>query len=160
MELWSVYICLEPTLCTCASESHCCLPRVLWAAGCIQQPKLLFLQHLAISGFPHSDHTIKHSKSGLQANMWRPHHSQNSASHLHGLQGLQQTPANKNHDLNDQFPYVILRTKNCSQNIKNFGSGSEFSAMQWRLFPLWASVIRDYQYGFKDNTGTVFYRTA
>ena len=25
---------------------------------------------------------------------------------------------------------------------KNLGSGSEFSAVQWRLFPLWATVVR------------------
>ena len=31
---------------------------MLWAAGCIQQLKPLFLRHLAIPGFPQSDHTV------------------------------------------------------------------------------------------------------
>ena len=73
---------------------HYCLPRVL----CIQKPKLLFLQHLAIAGFPQSDDTVsklsvdadftvKHSEIGLHASS----HPQNSASHLLGLQGPQQT---------------------------------------------------------------------
>ena len=35
-----------------------CSPRVLWAAGCIQRLKLLFHRHLAIPGFPQSDHTV------------------------------------------------------------------------------------------------------
>ena len=58
----STLVCLfliwTPTLCSLTSKSHYCSPRVLWPAGCIQQPKLFFLQHLAISGFPQSDHTV------------------------------------------------------------------------------------------------------
>ena len=90
----------KPTLCSLTNKSHYCSPRVLWAAGCIQQPKLLFLQHLAIPGFPPEWSycqppqcwhwfTVKHSKAGLQTSS----HPQNSASHLLGLQSLQQTSA-------------------------------------------------------------------
>ena len=76
--------------------------RVLWAAWWIQQLKLLFLWYLSIPGFLQSDHTVrqaqcgrwftvKHSKAGLQTSS----HPQNSATHLLGLQGLQQTQANQ-----------------------------------------------------------------
>ena len=83
----------------CTSKSHCCLPRVLWAAGCIQQLKLFFFQHLAIPGSPQSDHTV--SKLSTDAgSLWNTvkqawSHPQNSASHLLGLQGPQQTPAQR-----------------------------------------------------------------
>ena len=85
----------KPTLSSLTRRSHYYSPRVLWAAGCIQQIKLLFLQHLVISGFPRSDHavsklsagfTVKHSKTGLQTSS----HPQNSDYHLLGLQGSQQ----------------------------------------------------------------------
>ena len=45
-------------MCSLTSESHYCSPRVLIAAWCIQQLKLLFLSHLAIPGFPQSNHTV------------------------------------------------------------------------------------------------------
>ena len=45
-----LFLIWEPTLCSqWNSKSHYCSPRVLRAAGCIQQPKSLFLQHLASS---------------------------------------------------------------------------------------------------------------
>ena len=54
-----LFLIWEPTLCSqWNSKSHYCSPRVLQAAGCIQQPKSLFLRHLAIPGFPQSDHTV------------------------------------------------------------------------------------------------------
>ena len=54
-----LFLIWEPTLCSqWNSKSHYCSPRVLRAAGCIQQPKSLFLRHLAISGFPQSDLTV------------------------------------------------------------------------------------------------------
>ena len=33
--------------------------------------------------------------------------------------------------------------KICFGRFKKFGSGSEFTAVQWRLFPFWTSVVRD-----------------
>ena len=91
------YLIWKSTLCSLTSKSHFYSPRKLWAAGCIQQLKLLFLQYLAIPGFPQSDQqaqcrhwfTVKHSKADLLTSS----HPQNSSSHLLGLQGPQQTPA-------------------------------------------------------------------
>ena len=81
------------------SESHYASPRVLWAARCIQQIKLLFLWHShpwVPPDWPYCQKaqcgrwfTVKHSKAVEQTSS----HPQNSASHLLGLQGPQQTPA-------------------------------------------------------------------
>ena len=49
---------LTSTQCLLTGKSHYCLPGVLWAAGCIQPLKLLFLQNHFIPGFPQSDHTV------------------------------------------------------------------------------------------------------
>ena len=38
----------------------------------------------------------------------------------------------------------MWQTKYASTIPKKFGSGSEFSAVQWRLFLLWASVVRGF----------------
>ena len=57
------------TLCSLTSKSHFYSPRVLWAAGCIQQLKLHFLQHLAVPGFPQSDHTVSRPSAGAIA-LW------------------------------------------------------------------------------------------
>ena len=38
--------------------------------------------------------------------------------------------------------WADVADKICCRHTYKFGSGSEFSAVQWRLFPLWASVVR------------------
>ena len=53
-----LFLIWKPTLCSLTSESLYCSPRVFCTAGCIQQLNLLSLQHLAIPGFPQSDHTV------------------------------------------------------------------------------------------------------
>ena len=44
------------------------------------------------------------------------------------------------------IPHYPCHSGSGRQNMlwptKKFGIGSEFSAVQWRLFPLWASVVR------------------
>ena len=46
--------------------------------------------------------------------------------------------------------WADVADKICFGRTYKFGSGSEFSAMQWRLFPLWASVVRDNKYEFPE----------
>ena len=55
---------------------------------------------------------------------------------IHGLR----TP---NEDINQRYlkNWAEVADKICFGRTY-FGSGSEFSAVQWRLFPLWASVVR------------------
>ena len=88
----------KPTLCSLTIKSKCCLTGVLWAAGCIQQLKLLFLQqpsHPRVSqGWPYCQQTqwghwfiVKHSKPGLKTSS----HHHNSTFHLLRLQSLQKT---------------------------------------------------------------------
>ena len=38
--------------------------------------------------------------------------------------------------------WADVADKICFGSNQKFGSGSEFSAVQWRLFPFWASVLR------------------
>ena len=60
--------------------------------------------------------------------------------YLHGLR----TP---NEGINQRYNlknWADVTDKICFGRTEKFGSGSEFSAMQWRLFPLWASVVRAY----------------
>ena len=61
-----------------------------------------------------------------------------SYTYLHGLR----TP---NEGINQRYlkNWANVADKICCRHTKKFGSGSEFSAVQWRLFPLWASVVRD-----------------
>ena len=55
----------------------------------------------------------------------------------HGLR----TP---NEGINQRYlkNWADVADKICCRHTKKVGSGSEFSAVQWRLFPLWASVVR------------------
>ena len=59
----------------------------------------------------------------------------------HGLR----TP---NEGINQRYlkNWADVADKICCRHTKKFGSGSEFSAVQWRLFPLWASVVRGLVY--------------
>jgi hypothetical protein len=80
--------------------THCCLRMSL---SCRMYPagKVDISRYLAISGFPQSDHTIGKPKTNAGslcsksiAGLLTSSHPQMSASHLLGLQGPQQTPAN------------------------------------------------------------------
>ena len=77
-----------------------------WMYPTVQKLKPLFLQHLAIPGFPQSDHTVS-KLSAVTGSLWnivkQASRPQNSASHLLGLQGSQQTPAFK-----ISYPQLIL----------------------------------------------------
>ena len=59
-----VHLIMEQDLLECSSELFYFL-----AGGCIQQIKMLFLQHLAIPGFPQSDHTVS-KLSGNADSLW------------------------------------------------------------------------------------------
>jgi hypothetical protein len=62
------------------------------SALCIQQLKLLFLQHLAIPRSPQSDHTAS-VRTLVHCETQTSSHPQNLAFYLLGLQGPQQTPS-------------------------------------------------------------------
>ena len=47
--------------------------------------------------------------------------------------------------------WADVADKICCRHTYKFGIGIEFSAVQWRLFPLWASVVRGFNRSMKVN---------
>ena len=62
-------------------------------------------------------------------------------AHSHGLR----TP---NEGINQRYLKIWADVADKNASAKQFGIGIEFSAVQWRQFPLWASVVRAWHHRF------------